>query len=44
MTTALRDILTPSLYADGIPHDLLRELRREHGVVWVDEPATEVAR
>ena len=41
MTTALRDILTPSLYADGIPHDLLRELRREHGVVWVDEPATE---
>ena len=41
MTTALGDVLTPSLYADGIPHALLRELRREHPLVWVDEPATE---
>jgi cytochrome P450/NADPH-cytochrome P450 reductase len=41
MSGALRDILTPSLYASGIPHDLLRDLRREHGAVWVDEPATE---
>ncbi len=41
MTTELRDILTPSMYADGIPHEYLRELRREHAVVRVDEPATE---
>jgi cytochrome P450/NADPH-cytochrome P450 reductase len=41
MTTALRDVLTPSLYANGIPHDLFAELRRDHPVVWVDEPATE---
>ncbi|MFC5729360.1 MULTISPECIES: cytochrome P450 [Nocardioides] len=41
MTTALSDILTPSMYADGIPHEVLRDLRREHAVVWVDEPATE---
>ena len=38
MTTALRDVLTPSMYAHGIPHDLFRELRRERSVVWVDEP------
>jgi hypothetical protein len=41
MTTALRDVLTPSMYAHGIPHDIFRELRRERAVVWVDEPATE---
>jgi len=41
MSGALRDILTPSLYAGGIPHDVLRDLRRQHGAVWVDEPATE---
>jgi cytochrome P450/NADPH-cytochrome P450 reductase len=41
MTTALSDVLTPAMYADGIPHDLLRDLRREHAVLWVDEPATE---
>ena len=41
MTTALRDVLNPSLYADGIPHELLRDLRREHALVWVDEPATD---
>ena len=41
MTTALRDVLTPSMYADGIPHDLFRELRREQAVVWIDEPATD---
>jgi len=41
MTTALGDVLTPSMYANGIPHDLLRELRREHAVVWIDEPATD---
>jgi len=40
MTIALPDILTPSMYAEGVPHDLLRELRREHAIVWVDEPAT----
>ncbi|MFI5627046.1 cytochrome P450 [Nocardioides sp. NPDC051685] len=42
MTTELRDILTPSMYADGIPHELLRDLRREHAVVRIDEPATDV--
>ena len=41
MTAALPDILNPALYTDGIPHDLLRDLRREHPVVWVDEPATD---
>ncbi|HEY5853595.1 MAG TPA: cytochrome P450, partial [Aldersonia sp.] len=41
MTAALPDILNPTLYTDGIPHDLLRELRREHPVVWVDEPVTD---
>jgi cytochrome P450 len=41
MTAALRDVLTPSLYAEGIPHDLFRQLRRDHAMLWVDEPATE---
>ncbi|MFW6867009.1 cytochrome P450 [Nocardioides sp. CPCC 206347] len=40
MTAALHDVLTPSLYGSGIPHDLYRDLRREHAVVWVEEPAT----
>src|SRR5438128_1480422 len=35
------DFLSPSIYADGIPHFELGELRREHPVVWVEEPATE---
>ncbi|MEU0314132.1 cytochrome P450 [Nocardioides sp. NPDC006273] len=39
MTTELRDILTPSMYADGIPHEYLRDLRREHAVVRIDEPS-----
>ena len=41
MTAALRDVLTPALYANGIPHDLFRELRRDNPVVWVDEPAAD---
>lgn len=41
MTAMPDDILTPSMYAGGIPHDRFRELRRKHAVVWVDEPATE---
>ncbi|MFC5992844.1 cytochrome P450 [Pseudonocardia hispaniensis] len=39
MSQLQQDILTPALYADGIPHDLLRNLRQQHGVLWVDEPA-----
>jgi cytochrome P450 / NADPH-cytochrome P450 reductase len=41
VTTALQDVLAPSMYSHGIPHELLGDLRREHGVLWVDEPATD---
>ncbi len=27
----------PSTYVGGVPYDILRRLRREHGVVWIDE-------
>ena len=41
MNESVVDIMTPSLYADGIPYELLRNLRRTQPVVWVEEPATE---
>jgi cytochrome P450 len=31
-------IFDPSTYARGIPYDLFAELRRAHGIVWVEEP------
>src|SRR6266550_1617768 len=33
------DILSPELFGNGIPHDLLAELRNHSPVVWLDEPA-----
>src|SRR6266516_383926 len=33
------DILSPELFDNGIPHDLLAELRNHSPVVWLDEPA-----
>jgi len=41
MITAPVDLAGPGLYADGIPHDLLADLRRSNPVIWVDEPATD---
>ena len=40
-STTPPDLAHPGLYADGMPHELLRELRRTSPVVWVDEPATD---
>lgn len=40
MSLVPSDFLSPSIYADGIPHFELGELRRENPVVWVEEPAT----
>jgi cytochrome P450 / NADPH-cytochrome P450 reductase len=34
------DLAHPEHYADGIPYDVLAELRRQSPIVWVDEPAT----
>jgi len=34
------DLAHPDHYANGIPHAVLAELRRESPVVWVDEPAS----
>jgi len=35
------DILSPELFDNGIPHDLLAELRNHSPVVWPGEPAHE---
>ena len=40
MSLVPSDFLSPSIYADGIPHFELGELRRESPVVWVEEPVT----
>ena len=29
----------PAGYQHGVPYDLLKRLRREHGIVWIEEPA-----
>ncbi|TMD91915.1 MAG: cytochrome P450 [Chloroflexi bacterium] len=34
------DLAHPDHYANGIPYDVLAELRRTSPVVWIDEPAT----
>ena len=36
LTASLHD---PSTYVDDVPYDVLAGLRREHGVVRVEEPA-----
>jgi hypothetical protein len=33
------DILSPELFVNGIPRDLLAGLRNHSPVVWLDEPA-----
>lgn len=35
------DLVDPGIFSDGIPHELLAEMRREAAVVWVEEPSTE---
>ena len=35
LTASLHD---PSTYVDGVPYAVLAELRREHGIVRVEEP------
>jgi len=35
------DILSPELFGNGIPHDLLAELRNHSPVVWPGEPPHE---
>ncbi|AII10827.1 cytochrome P450 [Rhodococcus opacus] len=35
------DLGNPDAYAEGIPHGVFDQLRREEPVVWVDEPAGE---
>ncbi|MDG4860811.1 cytochrome P450 [Streptomyces sp. T-3] len=36
-TTGIPDVFDPRLYANGIPHRALRELREHHPVAWQDE-------
>jgi hypothetical protein len=32
-------VFDPRTYVEGVPFAALARLRRQHGVVWVDEPA-----
>lgn len=34
-------IVDPSLYQQGVPHDLMKRMRHSGPVVWVDEPAVD---
>ncbi|MFI7067118.1 cytochrome P450 [Kribbella sp. NPDC050124] len=39
--TGTETLMHPDTYVTGVPHDLMARLRREHGVVWVPEPAVD---
>jgi len=39
--TGTEALVHPDTYLAGVPHDLMARLRREHGVVWVPEPAVD---
>lgn len=39
VAAATRRLHDPATYVEGVPHAVLADLRREHGVVRVDEPA-----
>ncbi|MEU4392664.1 cytochrome P450 [Kribbella sp. NPDC023855] len=40
-TEGTEALFHPDTYVTGVPHELMGQLRREHGVVWVPEPAVD---
>lgn len=39
MNHRIQDLHNPQTYVAGVPYALLNELRREKGIVWIEEPA-----
>ena len=38
-THKLNQLYNPATYTNGVPYNLLNTLRREQGIVWIEEPA-----